>query len=173
VALAIQRDGRGALNECKDCSVHVEDRLRELGIVLPNAPAPLADYELAVRSNGWLFLAGHAPLRNGEHRFVGKVGREFDLAQGREAARLTALNMIATMKANLGDLDRVVRVVKLFGMVNCTEMFDRLPDVIDGASEVFVALWGDAGRHTRSAVGMAQLHYGMAIEIEGLIEIRD
>lgn len=148
-----------------------EDRLRDLGLVLPSAPAPLGQFELAVRSGSLLFLAGHAPLREGEHCYVGKVGREFDLGQGRDAAQLTALNMVATLRATLGDLDQVVRVVKLFGMVNCTEDFDRLPDVIDAASEVFLAIWDDAGRHARSAVGMQQLHYGMAIEIEGVFEV--
>jgi enamine deaminase RidA (YjgF/YER057c/UK114 family) len=141
--------------------------------VLPAAPAPLARYELAVRSGTLLFLAGHAPLRDGQHCYVGKVGRELDLEQGRDAAQLTALNMVATLRATLDDLDQVVRVVKLFGMVNCTEDFDRLPDVIDAASDVFLAIWGDAGRHARSAVGMQQLHYGMAIEIEGVFEIAD
>jgi enamine deaminase RidA (YjgF/YER057c/UK114 family) len=151
--------------------VHPEERIRDLGLVLPSPPAPLANYDLAVRSGNLLFVAGHAPLEDGEHCFVGKVGREFTLDEGRSAARLTALNMLATLKATLGDLGRVARVVKLFGMVNCTEDFDRLPDVIDAASDLFVAVWGDAGRHARSAVGMQQLHYGMAIEIEGVFEV--
>jgi enamine deaminase RidA (YjgF/YER057c/UK114 family) len=150
-----------------------EDRLAELGLTLPAAPPALADYELAVRSGDLLFLAGHAPLRDGEFAYVGKVGREFTLAEGRAAARLTACNMLATLVATLGELARVRRVVKLFGMVNCTDDFDRLPDVIDGASSLFVELWGEAGRHARSAVGMQQLHYGMAIEIEGVFEIAD
>lgn len=150
-----------------------EQRLAELGLVLPAPPPALADYELAVRSGSLLFLAGHAPLRDGEFAYVGKVGREFDLADGRAAAALTACNMVATLQARVGELSRITRVVKLLGMVNCTEDFDQLPDVIDGASEVFVALWGDAGCHARSAVGMQQLHYGMAIEIEGVFEIAD
>lgn len=148
-----------------------EQRLRALGLILPAPPRPLADYVLAVRTGELVFLAGHAPLRDGEHAYVGKVGRELSLAEGQAAAQLTALNMLATLRAHLGDLRRVRRVVKLLGMVNCTEDFDRLPDVIDGASRLFVALWGDAGRHARSAVGMQQLHYGMAIEIEGVFEV--
>jgi enamine deaminase RidA (YjgF/YER057c/UK114 family) len=131
----------------------------------------LADYELAVRSGSLLFLAGHAPLRNGEYQFVGKVGREWSEDEGYEAARLTALNMLATLKAELGDLGRVRRVVKLLGMVNCTEDFTRVPDVLNGASDLLIEVFGDAGRHARSAVGMQQLHYGMAIEIEGIFEI--
>lgn len=148
-----------------------DERLAELGIVLPSAPSPLADYQLAARTGDLLFLAGHAPLRNGAHDYVGKVGREFSLEQGRDAARLTACNMLATLRATLGGLGRVRQVVKLFGMVNCTEDFDRLPDVIDAASALFVDVWGDAGRHARSAVGMQQLHYGMAIEIEGVFQV--
>jgi enamine deaminase RidA (YjgF/YER057c/UK114 family) len=94
-------------------------------------------------------------------------------AQGYEAARLTALNMLATLKYDLGDLGRVRRVVKLLGMVNCTEDFTRVPDVINGASDLLTGVFGDIGRHARSAVGMQQLHYGMAVEVEGIFEIAD
>jgi enamine deaminase RidA (YjgF/YER057c/UK114 family) len=150
-----------------------EDRLRDLGITLPRPPPALADYTLAARTGNLLFLAGHAPLRDGKFAFVGKVGRELTLEEGRDAARLTALNMLATIRAELGNLDRVQRVIKILGMVNCTEDFTRMPEVIDAASAVFVALWGDAGRHARSAVGMQQLHFGMAIEIEGVFELAE
>jgi enamine deaminase RidA (YjgF/YER057c/UK114 family) len=148
-----------------------EERLRALGLAVPAPPPALAHYALAVRTGDLLFLAGHAPLRDGEFAYVGKVGREFTEQEGYDAARLTALNMLATLKAELGSLEGVRRVVKLFGMVNCTEDFTRLPDVIDGASDLFTELWGDAGLPARSAVGMAQLHYGMAIEIEGVFEV--
>jgi enamine deaminase RidA (YjgF/YER057c/UK114 family) len=150
---------------------YAEQQLRRLGLTLPPAPPALAHYTLAVRSGSLLFLAGHAPLRDGEYQFVGKVGREWTEQEGYEAARLTALNMLATLKAELGELDRVKRVVKLFGMVNCTEDFNRVPDVINGASDLLLEIFGDAGRHARSAVGMQQLHYGMAFEIEGVFEI--
>jgi enamine deaminase RidA (YjgF/YER057c/UK114 family) len=148
-----------------------EARLRALGIELPAAPPALARYALATRSGSLLFLAGHAPLRDGVHAYVGKVGREFTLEQGYDAARLTALNMLATLRHELGDLGRVRRVLRLFGMVNCTEDFVQTPDVIDGASDLFVDVWGDAGLAARSAVGMQQLHYGMAIEIEGTFQV--
>jgi enamine deaminase RidA (YjgF/YER057c/UK114 family) len=148
-----------------------EERLGSLGLSLPGPPKALANYELAVQSGPFLFLAGHAPLRDGEHAYVGKVGREWSEADGYAAARLTALNMLATLKHELGDLRRMRRVVKLFGMVNCTESFARLPDVINGASDLFIEVFGDRGRHARSAVGMQQLHYGMAIEIEGVFEV--
>jgi enamine deaminase RidA (YjgF/YER057c/UK114 family) len=148
-----------------------EDRLRRLGLTLPSPPPALAHYELAVRTGSLLFLAGHAPLRDGEQMYVGKVGREWSEADGYDAARLTALNMLATLEQELGDLRRIRRIVKLFGMVNCTEQFTRVPDVMNGASDLFIEVFGDAGRHARSAVGMQQLHYGMAIEIEGVFEV--
>ena len=99
------------------------------------------------------------------------MGREWTGENGYRAARLTALNMLATLKAELGHLGRVRRVVKLLGMVNCTEDFTRLPDVINGASDLLIEVFGDAGRHARSAVGMQQLHYGMAVEVEGIFEV--
>jgi enamine deaminase RidA (YjgF/YER057c/UK114 family) len=151
--------------------VSPEDRLWCLGLTLPEPPPALAHYELAVQTGSLLFLAGHAPLRDGEHAYVGKVGREWSEADGYAAARLTALNMLATMKHELGELGRVRRIVKLLGMVNCTEEFTRAPDVLNGASDLFIEVFGEAGRHARSAVGMQQLHYGMAIEIEGIFEI--
>ncbi len=138
---------------------------------LPAPPPSLAHYELAVQTGSLLFLAGHAPLRDGEQMYVGKVGSEWSEADGYEAARLTALNMLATLKHELGDLSRVRRIVKLLGMVNCTEHFNRVPDVMNGASDLFIEVFGDAGRHARSAVGMQQLHYGMAVEIEGIFEV--
>ncbi len=147
-----------------------EQRLRDLGLTLPAPPQPLAHFELAVRSGPLLFLAGHAPLRDGAFQYVGKVGREWTQEQGYEAARLTALNMLATLKRELGELRRVRRVVKLLGLVNCTEEFTHLPEVMNGASDLFIAVFGDAGRHARSAVGMQQLHYGMAVEVEGVVE---
>jgi enamine deaminase RidA (YjgF/YER057c/UK114 family) len=150
-----------------------EDRLRGLGLTLPPPPQPLANYEQAVRVGPMLFLAGHAPLLEGQHQYVGKVGRDWAEADGYQAARLTALNMLATLKHELGELARVRQTVKLFGMVNCTEEFDRLPNVINGASDLFVDVFGEAGRHVRSAVGMQQLHYGMAIEIEGVFEVTE
>lgn len=148
-----------------------EARLAELGLALPERPPALANYALAVRHGDLLYLAGHAPLREGRHRYVGRVGRELSQQDGYDAARLTALNMLATIKAELGDLARVRRIVKVLGMVACTEDFVQLPEVIDGATDLFVALWGERGRPARSAVGMQQLHYGMAVEIEGIVEI--
>jgi enamine deaminase RidA (YjgF/YER057c/UK114 family) len=148
-----------------------EEHLRRLGLSLPAPPPALAHYELAVRTGSLLFLAGHAPLRDGELAYVGKIGGEWSDADGYDAARLTALNMLATLKHELGELRRVRRIVKLLGMVNCTEDFTRVPDVMNGASDLFIEVFGDAGRHARSAIGMQQLHYGMAVEIEGIFEL--
>ena len=128
---------------------------------------------MCVRTGSLLFLSGHAPLRDGQFEYVGKVGREWDEAAGYQAARLTALNMIATLKAGLGELGKVRRFIKLLGMVNCTEDFTRVPDVINGASDLLIEVFGDAGRHARSAVGMQQLHYGMAVEVEAIVEVDD
>ena len=151
-------------------SASPEDRLAALGLQLPASPPPLGHFEMCVRAGPLLFLSGHAPLRDGRHEYVGKVGREWDEAAGYQAARLTALNMLATLKTELGDLRRVRRILKLLGMVNCTDDFTRVPDVINGASDLLIEVFGDAGRHARSAVGMQQLHYGMAVEVEAVIE---
>jgi enamine deaminase RidA (YjgF/YER057c/UK114 family) len=131
----------------------------------------LAHYVQTVQAGALLFVAGQAPLRDGVHQYVGKVGREWTEAQGYDAARLTALNLLATVKAGLGDLDRVRRVISLFGMVNCTETFTRLDEVIDGASDLVLSVWGERGRHARTVAGMQQLHFGMAIEVEGVFEV--
>jgi enamine deaminase RidA (YjgF/YER057c/UK114 family) len=151
--------------------MHPEDRLRRMGLSLPAPPAPLAHYVQTVQAGALLFVAGQAPLRDGVHQYVGKVGREWTEAQGYDAARLTALNLLATVKAGLGDLDRVRRVISLFGMVNCTETFTRLDEVIDGASDLVLSVWGKRGRHARTVAGMQQLHFGMAIEVEGVFEV--
>ena len=151
--------------------MHPEEQLRRLGLTLPSQPVPLAHSVQTVRSGALLYVAGQAPLKDGSYQYVGKVGREWTEAQGYEAARLTALNLLATVKAGLGDLDRVRRVVSLFGMVNCTEAFTRLDAVIDGASDLVLAVWGERGRHARTVAGMQQLHFGMAIEVEGIFEV--
>ena len=148
-----------------------EARLAELGLALPEPPPALANYALAVRHGDLLYLAGHAPLREGRHRYVGRVGRELSQQDGYDAARLTALNMLATIKAELGDLARVRRIVKVLGMVNSADGFGDQPKVINGFSDLMVDVFGDAGRHARSAVGMAALPMGIPVEIEMILEI--
>lgn len=145
-------------------------RLDELGIVLPKPSLPVANYLSCVQSGNLLHVGGHGPV-DGARVVVGKVGSDLTVEQGREAARLTALQIVATMQHELGDLDRVRRIVKVLGMVNVAPGFNDMPTVIDGCSDVLVAIFGDAGRHTRSAVGMAELPFGIAVEIELIAEI--
>jgi enamine deaminase RidA (YjgF/YER057c/UK114 family) len=148
----------------------IADRLDELGIVLPEPSTPVANYVACVRSGNILYVGGHGPV-DGTRVVTGKVGTDLTLEQAREAARLTALSILATMQVELGDLDRVRRIVKVFGMVNCAPGFNQTPGVIDGCSNVLVDIFGDAGRHTRSAVGMAELPFDIAVEIELIAEI--
>ncbi|ASG22560.1 MULTISPECIES: RidA family protein [Nitrospirillum] len=150
----------------------IDARLKELAIELPTPAIPVAAYVPAVRTGNTLFLSGQVTFWNGELRCVGKLGDNFTVEQGQEAARLCALNLIAQAKAALdGDLDRVVRVVKLVGFVNSTADFTDQPKVINGASETFVQVFGDAGRHARSAVSAASLPLGVAVEVEAILEV--
>ncbi len=149
----------------------VEAKFAEMGLQLPPPPAPVANYVRTVRTGNLLFVSGHGPHRDGTLVYTGKVGRDLTVEQGYEAARLVALNCLASVKEALGDLDRVKRVVKVLGMVNCTPEFDRQPEVINGCSDLLVALYGDAGRHARSAVGMGALPRNIAVEIEMVLEV--
>ena|SRR5215212_5589016 len=153
--------------------MHPEEKLRELGVELETPPTPMARYVPAVRTGNLLFVSGHGPVRGGEVQFIGKVGGELSIEDGYQAARLTALAILATVKAQLGDLGKVRRVVKLLGMVNCTEEFTRTPQVINGASDLLCEVWGENGAHARSAVGFQQLPNGMAVEIECILEVED
>ena len=148
-----------------------EARLKTLGIELPAPPRPLATYVTAARSGNLLFLSGHGPMRDGRIVYQGKVGRDLSIEQGREAARLTGLNLLATARETLGSLDRVRRVVKVLGMVQCADDFTDHPAVINGFSDLMVEVFGDAGRHARSAVGMGSLPFGIAVEIEMILEV--
>ncbi len=139
--------------------------MAELGIALPPVFPPAANYLGCVRSGDLLHVGGHGPV-SGQEIVTGKVGLDLDLDAGRAAARMTALSLLATVRAELGDLDRVRRIVKVFGMVNAAPGFNQMPAVIDGCSDVLVEIFGDAGRHTRSAVGMAELPFDIAVEIE-------
>jgi enamine deaminase RidA (YjgF/YER057c/UK114 family) len=148
-----------------------EQRLKELGIALAPASGPLANYVNAVRTGNLLYLAGKGPGLPGQPMPSGKVGRDFTIEQGYEYARQTGLSLIAVMKAELGDLDRVTRIVKVLGMVNATPEFGHQPEVINGCSDLFVEVFGDRGRHARSAVGMGSLPRGIPVEIEVIVEV--
>ncbi len=150
----------------------IDDRLRKLAIELPDPSTPGANYVPSVRTGDLLYLTGQLSQWNGERRFTGKLGRDFDIAAGQEAARLCALNLLAHLRAGLGgDLDRVRRCVRLAGYVNSIPEFVGQSQVMNGASNLFVEVFGDAGRHTRMAVGVASLPYGVAVEVEGLFEV--
>jgi len=148
-----------------------ENRLKNLGIELPQLSAPVANYVNAVRTGKLLFLAGKGPSAVDGLRPQGKLGREFTIEQGYRFARSTGLALLAVMKAELGSLDRVRRVVKVLGMVNAEPDFHDQPKVINGCSDLFVEVFGDAGRHARSAVGMGSLPNGIPVEIEAIVEI--
>lgn len=148
-----------------------EAKLKELKIELPAINKPLANYVHVVRSGNLLFLAGKGPSKADGSYILGKVGTDLTIEQGREAARLTAINQLAVLKAELGDLNKVKRIVKVLGMVNCDGSFKDHPKVINGFSDLLVEIFGEKGRHARSAVGMCSLPNNMAVEIELIVEV--
>ena len=151
---------------------NIQQRLLELGVTLPAAPAPAANYVPAVRSGNLLFIAGQVPLQDGQAQFIGQLGAGLDIEQGRQAARLCAINVLAQVaKALDGDLDRVVRCVRVGGFVNAVPEFTDHPVVINGASDFFVSVFGEAGKHARTAVGAGSLPRGVAVEVEAVFEV--
>jgi L-ascorbate metabolism protein UlaG (beta-lactamase superfamily)/enamine deaminase RidA (YjgF/YER057c/UK114 family) len=148
-----------------------EARLAELGIALPEAPSPVANYVNGVQTGNLIFLAGKGPVRPDGSEVRGKLGVDLTIEEGYEAARITAVNQLAVLKTMLGDLSRVVRVVKVLGMVNADPDFVDQPAVINGFSDLIVEVFGDRGRHARAAVGMATLPRGQAVEIEMIVEV--
>jgi enamine deaminase RidA (YjgF/YER057c/UK114 family) len=149
----------------------IADRMQQLGVVLPTVFPPAGNYVSCVVDGDLVYVGGHGPI-DGDKMVRGKVGTDLSLEQGQEAARTTALSILATLNAELGDLDRIERIIKVFGMVNCAPGFNQTPAVIDGCSNLLVELFGDAGRHTRAAVGMAELPFDIAVEIELIARIR-
>ena len=152
-------------------TIDVEEKLKELGITLPEPPNPVANYVNAVRTGNLIFLAGKGPKRANGSEITGKLGREISIGEGYEAARLTAINQLAVLKAELGDLNKVKRIVKVLGMVNSDPSFVEQPAVINGFSDLIVEVFGERGRHARAAVGMASLPRGQAVEIEMIVEV--
>lgn len=150
----------------------IDGRLKELGIELPTAGKPVANYVPTVRTGDLLFVSGQVALKDSQPTFVGKLGKEFTLEQGQQAARLCAMNVLAQVKAALdGDLDRVKRCCKLTVFVNSVDDFKDQPKVANGASDLLVEVLGDAGRHTRSAVGVNVLPLDLAVEVEAIFEV--
>jgi enamine deaminase RidA (YjgF/YER057c/UK114 family) len=151
--------------------MEAEKRLKEKGFELPAPPKPLANYVTAVRAGSLVFLSGHGPLREDGAFVTGRVGVDLTLEQGYDAARRTVLQLLASLKAEIGDLDRVQRVVKLLGLVNCAPDFLDQPGVVNGASDLLVQVFGERGKHARSAVGVNVLPFNTPVEIEMIVEI--
>ena len=151
--------------------MQVESKLKELGFVLPKPPEPIAAYLPALQVGNLLFLSGTTCYENGKLLFTGRVGAELTLEQGYQASRQTALNLLSVIKATLGDLDRVERVVKLNGYVNSAQEFDRQPEVINGASELLEKLYGERGRHARTSIGVSSLPGHIPVEIEMIVQV--
>lgn len=151
----------------------IEERLRELGITLPEAAKPVANYVPAVLAGGLLVVSGQLPMRDGAIAFVGKLGRDVNPADAAVAAQLCFLNVLAQARAALdGDLDRVARVVRLGGFVSCVPEFTGMAAVMNGASDLAVAVFGDAGRHARSTIGVPSLPGDAAVEVEATFAVR-
>jgi len=149
-----------------------ETRLTELGLELPPSPKAMAVYAPIVLAGNWAFLSGHGPLRSDGSLITGRVGADLDRQAGYAAARQAGLALLATLRTELGTLNRIRRVIKVLGMVNCTAEFDEHPAVINGCSELFVSVLGpSAGLSARSAVGVGSLPFGIPVEIEAIVEV--
>jgi enamine deaminase RidA (YjgF/YER057c/UK114 family) len=148
-----------------------DKKLKDLGITLTEPSKPIANYVKAVRTGNLVFLSGHGPVKADGTYVTGKVGRELTIEQGYEAAKLTAVGLLSTLKAEIGDFNKVKRVVKVLGMVNCHSDFTDHPKVINGCSDLLVAVFGDKGKHARSAVGMNSLPLNTSVEIEIIVEV--
>ncbi|HEX6013098.1 MAG TPA: RidA family protein [Geminicoccaceae bacterium] len=151
--------------------MRIEKRLEELGIVLPAATSPAANYVNAVRTGDLVFLAGKGPYRPDGTLHTGIVGQDVTVEEAYQHARLTGLHLIATLKAEFGDLDRVRRIVKVLGMVNAVAGFTQQPEVVNGCSDLLVEVFGDRGRHARSAIGVGSLPRNITVEIEAVAEV--
>lgn len=150
-----------------------EQKLKELGIELKEPSSPIANYVNVVRTGNLLFLSGKGPLKNDGNYITGKLGKEITIEQGYEAAKIVGINQLSVLKKELGDLRRVKRIVKVLGMVQCTPEFTDQPKVINGFSDLMVAVFGVKGKHARSAVGMVSLPSNIAVEIELIVEVEN
>jgi enamine deaminase RidA (YjgF/YER057c/UK114 family) len=148
-----------------------EERLEQLGVSLPSPAVPVAAYVPCVRTGNLVFVSGQVPVVDGKPSHLGRLGEGVGLQDGRAAARTCAINVIAALKVELGELSRVRRVVKLTGFVASTPDFTDQPKVANGASELFGEVFGDAGRHARAAVGVAALPLGVPVEVEAIVEV--
>jgi len=149
-----------------------DQRFQQLGLSIPPAPSPLGVYKPCLIDGKYLYVSGHGPFRNDKSLIIGRVGKELNIEQGKLAARQVGLTILSTIKNNLGSFDKIKRVIKVFGMVNCISEFERHPYIINGCSELFAAVWGEEnGIGVRSAVGMGSLPDNIPVEIEALFEL--
>ena len=151
----------------------IEKKLESLGISLPKPPKPVAAYIPAVKTGNLIFVSGQIPVVEGKLKYKGKVGRDLSVEEGYEAAKICLLNALSIIKGIVGSLDKVERVVRIVGYVNCTEDFEEPHKVVNGASELLVEIFGDKGRHTRLALGSNTLPLGAAIELEMIVEVEE
>ena len=149
----------------------VEAKIEEMGLKLPTPATPVANYVPAVRTGNLVFLSGHGPVREDGSQITGKIGSDLNVEEGYEAAKRVAIGLLGSLKGLIGDLDKVTRIVKLLGMVNCDSTFKDQPQVINGASDFLVEVFGDKGKHARSAVGMNSLPFDISVEIEMIVEV--
>ena len=152
--------------------IDAEKRLKDLGIQLIKPPAPIANYVKAVRVGNLVYLSGHGPDKPDGSVVTGKVGTDLTVEQAKDAARLTGISLLSTLKAEIGDLNKVKRIVKVLGMVNAVPTFEQHPQVINGCSDLMVEVFGENGKHARSAVGMSSLPKNIAVEIEMIVELK-
>ena len=154
-------------------NIDFDKKLKELNIQLFEPAKPMANYVKAVRTGNLLFIAGHGPTKADGSNITGKVGKDLTVEQGYDAARQTGIAILSTLKAELGDLNKVKRIVKVLGMVNCTENFTDQPKVINGFSDLMVSVFGEKGKHARSAVGMYALPINISVEVEMIVEVEN
>lgn len=152
--------------------MNAEERFIKLGLKLPPAPAPLGVYKPYLIDGKYLYLSGHGPVREDKTLIIGRIGSELNVEEGKLAARQVGLTMLSTIKTHIGSLDKIKRVIKVLGMVNCTPDFERHPYIINGCSELFAAVWGEEnGIGVRSAVGFGSLPDNIPVEIEAMFEM--
>lgn len=151
---------------------NAEEQLMRLGLSLPPAPKPLGVYKPCLIDGKYLYLSGHGPVLNDKTLITGRIGKDLDIEQGKQAAHQVGLTMLSTIRMHIGSLDKIKRVIKILGMVNCTPEFERHPYVINGCSELFAEVWGEEnGIGVRSAVGFGSLPDNIPVEIEALFEL--